>query len=60
MLSSGGGGGSGNEPELGTGDEPLKTATAKTKSIIELPQRKSDESIFRRTEIRINGDFTYL
>jgi hypothetical protein len=53
----GGGGGSGREP--GTGDELLKTA-AKTRSIIDVPQRKSDESILRRTQIRINGDFTYL
>jgi hypothetical protein len=53
----GGGGGGGKEEAPGTGDA---TAAAKTKAIIELPQRKSDESILRRTQIRINGDFTYL
>lgn len=53
-----GGGESGREP--GTGDELLKTGKAKTRSIIEVPQRKSDESILRRTKIKINDDFTYL
>jgi len=59
LSTGGGGGGGGNEAAPGTGDEPVKTVT-KTKSIIELPQGKSDKSILRRTEIRINGDFTYL
>jgi hypothetical protein len=43
-LSSGGGsggGGSGNEPTPGIGDELLKTATAKTKSIIQVTHKKS-------------------
>jgi hypothetical protein len=58
-LSTGGGGGGGSGREPGAGDELLKTAT-KTRSIIDVPQRKSDKSILRYTQIRINGDFTYL
>ena len=59
LSTGGGGGGGGSGRELGAGDELLKTAT-KTRSIIDVPQGKSDESILRRTQIRINDDFTYL